>query len=203
MNSAALLAARGLVAGYRPDLPILNGASLHVGEREIVTVIGPNGAGKSTLIKAIAGLVAVTSGAVVYRGEDITGRAPHRLAGAGIAYVPQTGNIFTTLSVRQNLALAGHTLASRRAVRARAGRLFEQFPDLAAGQRADGRGPARPAHVVSGDQGFGDRPDRAELQPAEPRKATVAIPLQHQVFRNGHVADDAVTTQQSRTGDID
>lgn len=139
MSAAERLAARELVAGYRPDLPILNGASLSVGEREIVTVIGPNGAGKSTLIKAVAGLITISAGTVMVCGEDITGRAPHRMVSAGISYVPQTGNIFTTLSVRQNLVLAAHTLVSRRDIRERVEQAFEQFPDLAAKQRDKGR----------------------------------------------------------------
>jgi len=101
-----------LVAGYRPGLPIVNDLSVHVDAGEIVTVIGPNGAGKSTLIKAIAGLVIIESGTIHLNGRDITGTVPHNISDFGIAYVPQTSNIFATLSVSENLALAARRCKS-------------------------------------------------------------------------------------------
>ena len=96
-----------LVAGYVPDVPILRGMHLQVHTGEIVTVLGPNGAGKSTLIKAIAGLVPAQSGAIRVRGDNILGLPTHRLVGAGVAYVPQVDNIFTRLSVQENLEIGG------------------------------------------------------------------------------------------------
>jgi branched-chain amino acid transport system ATP-binding protein len=123
------LEARELVAGYEPGLPILRGASITVRAGEIVTILGPNGAGKSTLVKAIAGLVPIVSGRVSLWGRDITGLPAHRLAGTGVAYVPQTDNVFARLGVEENLELAGFRLP-RAARRRRIAAMYELFPDL-------------------------------------------------------------------------
>ena len=124
----AILSVRDLVAGYVPDLPILRGVSVAAQAGRITLVIGPNGAGKSTLIKAIAGLVPASGGAVAFAGRDITGIRPDRLAAEGIAYVPQSQNVFRSLTIRQNLDLvlrrAGAGAPARRAA------LFAQFPAL-------------------------------------------------------------------------
>jgi len=101
-----ILETRGLTAGYVPDLPILRDVAIRAARGRITVVIGPNGAGKSTLIKAIAGLVPVSAGTVTLEGREITGLRPDRMAAQGIAYVPQTDNIFRTLTIRQNLELA-------------------------------------------------------------------------------------------------
>jgi branched-chain amino acid transport system ATP-binding protein len=102
-----LLEAVDLVAGYLPGVPILSRCSLSLGPGELVGVIGPNGAGKSTLVKAMFGLVAVTSGRVRFRGEDITGHKAHALVAKGIGYVPQNRNVFPRLTVEENLRM-GH-----------------------------------------------------------------------------------------------
>ncbi len=129
MSSAPALAVEGLVAGYEPDLPIVRAASLEVGVGEIVALLGPNGAGKSTLVRAVAGLVPVSTGAIRFEGRDITGTAAHRLIGEGVAFVPQTENVFTKLTVGENLALAGHRLG--RKFRERLDAVFAVVPDLA------------------------------------------------------------------------
>jgi neutral amino acid transport system ATP-binding protein len=103
--NGALLATRDLVAGYVPEVDILNGVSIEVNEREIVTVIGPNGAGKSTLIKTVFGLLHPRSGTIVYRGDDITVLKPHECARRGLSYVPQLDNVFPTLTVEENLEM--------------------------------------------------------------------------------------------------
>jgi neutral amino acid transport system ATP-binding protein len=103
--NGALLATRDLVAGYVPEVDILNGVSIKVHEREIVTVIGPNGAGKSTLIKTVFGLLHPRSGTIVYRGDDITVLKPHECARRGLSYVPQLDNVFPTLTVEENLEM--------------------------------------------------------------------------------------------------
>jgi len=128
VSAAPALAVSGLVAGYEPDLPIVRGASLEVGDGEIVALLGPNGAGKSTLVKAIAGLVAISAGRIAFGGRDIVGVAAHRLAREGLAFVPQTDNVFARLGVLENLELAGHRLGRRR--RARVAAMLELFPDL-------------------------------------------------------------------------
>ncbi len=101
----AILEGRQLVAGYIPEVNILNGCDLVVADGEFVGIIGPNGAGKSTFLKAVLGLCAVRSGQIVYRGEDITGHKAHQLVSLGVGYVPQTKNVFPSLTVLENLEM--------------------------------------------------------------------------------------------------
>ena len=118
-----------LVAGYEPGVPIVRGASIRVDSGEIVVVLGPNGAGKSSLIKAIAGLVPVSGGTVLLDGDDITTLPAHQMVRRGLAFVPQTENIFPTMSVEDNLRTAGGILKSKIATE-RIERMYETFPDL-------------------------------------------------------------------------
>lgn len=137
-DTAALLSVDALVAGYRPGLPIVKQVSIRLGAGEIVTIIGPNGAGKSTVIKAIAGLVHIEAGRIRIDGRDLTGTPPDRLGALGIAYVPQTANVFTTLTIGENLALAARRCRTNAAGRVVA--MTELFPVLAEkrGLRASG-----------------------------------------------------------------
>ncbi|MCK0150419.1 ABC transporter ATP-binding protein [Marivita sp. S6314] len=123
------LVAKDIVAGYVPDLPILKGVSLTAETAKVTVIIGPNGAGKSTLIKAVAGLVPVSSGTVTLNGTDITNPAPDKMGAKGVAYVPQSDNIFRSLTIRQNLDLVLRNAGSEAAARRDA--LFTQFPALA------------------------------------------------------------------------
>lgn len=123
------LSLRDVTAGYVADLPILHGVSLAAPKEQITLIIGPNGAGKSTLIKAIAGLLRVSSGTVELFGQAITGIRPDQLALHGVAYIPQTDNIFRSLTIEQNLDLA------RRRSRGGLDALWDQFPALAAKRR--------------------------------------------------------------------
>lgn len=125
---SSLLSVQDLIAGYRPDLPILHGINCFVDVGEVVTIIGPNGAGKSTLIKAIAGLININGGSVHFKGSEITAQAAHKLTSHGIACVPQTKNIFAKLSIEQNIKLAAHTLKSTRHERIEAA--LQLFPLL-------------------------------------------------------------------------
>jgi branched-chain amino acid transport system ATP-binding protein len=102
-----------LVAGYEPGLPIVRGASLTVNPGEIVALLGPNGAGKSTLVKAVAGLVPVSGGRVWLGEEHITPLAAHELIHRGLAFVPQTENVFARLTVAENLELAAALVKPR------------------------------------------------------------------------------------------
>ena len=115
--SNLVLEARNVVAGYVPNLPILHDVSVHVSAGEIVTIIGPNGAGKSTLIKAIAGLLNVSGGEVLLDGKNITNIPAHKLAAEGVGYVPQTGNVFATLSIHENLVMGGAPLSKELAIK--------------------------------------------------------------------------------------
>jgi len=126
---SAILSIETLVAGYEPGLPIVNGVSMTVGKGEIVAVLGPNGAGKSTLIKAVAGLATIVSGSVRFNGRDIAQSPAHRRIHDGLAFTPQTDNVFALMSVEDNLRLAAGLLpASRRTARMAA--MYEAFPDL-------------------------------------------------------------------------
>ncbi|WP_035737986.1 ATP-binding cassette domain-containing protein [Glycomyces arizonensis] len=101
----ALLRADEVVAGYIPGVSILNGTDLYADEGELVGIIGPNGAGKSTLLKAIFGLVGIRSGTVTLRGEVITNHQAHQLVPRGVGFVPQTNNVFPSLTVQENLEM--------------------------------------------------------------------------------------------------
>jgi len=128
-----VLSASQVTAGYVPDLPILREVSLQAEAQKITLIIGPNGAGKSTLIKAIAGLIPVTNGKIHLENKDITDIRPDQLSDHGIAYVPQTDNIFRSLTIRQNLDLA--LRPDKRGAADRREALFAQFPALADKQR--------------------------------------------------------------------
>ena len=123
-----LLEVSDLVAGYG-ETEILHEVSIAVGQAEIVTVIGPNGSGKSTLLKVILGLLQPTKGRIRFRGEDITGMAPETIVRKGLSYVPQSDNVFPSLSIHENLEMGafarddnyGHRLDE----------VYALFPDLA------------------------------------------------------------------------
>jgi len=101
----ALLRADELIAGYIPGVNILNGSDLYVKPGELVGIIGPNGAGKSTLLKALFGLVRIGRGRVKLRDEEITNEKTHVLVAKGVGYVPQTNNVFPSLTIEENLQM--------------------------------------------------------------------------------------------------
>jgi ABC-type branched-subunit amino acid transport system ATPase component len=131
-----ILHASGIVAGYG-ETEILHGVSITVEGDEMVAVIGPNGAGKSTLLKAIFGLVPVRHGEVRLRGENTTNLPAERMVARGVAYVPQTENIFPSLSVQENLEMGA--FSSRGGLRTRLEHAYDLFPDLA-GRRQERAG---------------------------------------------------------------
>jgi branched-chain amino acid transport system ATP-binding protein len=128
--SAAVLRTQRLISGYEPDLPIVRGIDMAIRAGECVAVLGPNGAGKSTLVKTIAGLVPVHSGAVFLDGRDITASPAHRKIRHGLAFVPQTENIFATLSIHENLQIAANILPKDKR-KHRIAAVYDMFPDLA------------------------------------------------------------------------
>jgi branched-chain amino acid transport system ATP-binding protein/neutral amino acid transport system ATP-binding protein len=130
--NGVVLQAEDLVAGYVPEVDILNDTSVEVREGEIVTVIGPNGAGKSTLIKTIFGLLRPRRGRVRLRDEEITGRKPHDITRSGMSYVPQLDNVFPSLSVTENLEMGS---LNRARTGERIALMFELFPRL--GERTE------------------------------------------------------------------
>jgi branched-chain amino acid transport system ATP-binding protein len=142
--SEPVLTTSNLVAGYEPDLPIVRGIDFAVSKGELVVLLGPNGAGKSTFVKAIAGLVPIHSGSMTLAGRDITKVAPHKKVAEGLAFVPQTENVFATMSILENLQIAvAHLPKPKRA--AKIEEIFQQFSDLATK-------PSRLAGALSGGQ---------------------------------------------------
>jgi ABC-type branched-subunit amino acid transport system ATPase component len=101
----AVLRADNLIAGYLPGVNILNGADLYCQPGELVGIIGPNGAGKSTLLKALFGLVKIHEGTVSLKGGDITNQRADQLVTKGIGFVPQTENVFPSLTIEENLEM--------------------------------------------------------------------------------------------------
>jgi branched-chain amino acid transport system ATP-binding protein len=126
--TAPLLQLSNIHAAYG-ELPILKGVELTINEGELAALMGPNGAGKSTVLKAIVGLVRITSGEVAFDGSPITPRT-EKMAGMGISYVPQGRQIFSSLSVEQNLELGGYSLPSHKEAVARLEVAFDIFPFL-------------------------------------------------------------------------
>jgi len=128
--SGAILSTSALIAGYERDLPIVRGIDFAVHPGELVAILGPNGAGKSTFVKAIAGTVPTFSGRVMLGGEEITATPLHQRIRAGLAFVPQTENIFASLTVAENLQLAADILPKQLRA-ARIAKMHKTFPDLA------------------------------------------------------------------------
>ncbi|MEO3472351.1 ABC transporter ATP-binding protein [Roseomonas sp. CAU 1739] len=126
-----LLTIAGLTGGYG-ETDILNGIDLTLDEGEILTVAGTNGAGKSTLAKAVMGLLPRVAGRVMLGSADILHEPVERRLALGIAYVPQVGNVFPTLSVIENLQVVAGVPDQR----GRIAEMFATFPALAERRRA-------------------------------------------------------------------
>lgn len=107
-SGTPLVEAAGIIAGYLPGVNILNGCDLYANEGELVGIIGPNGAGKSTLLKSLFGLVKVRDGIVRLKGEDVTNQRADQLVRAGIGFVPQTNNVFPSLTIEENLQMGAY-----------------------------------------------------------------------------------------------
>jgi branched-chain amino acid transport system ATP-binding protein len=139
-----MLEARAIEVSYG-QARALAGVSLSVGRGELVCVVGANGAGKSTLVNAIAGLLPIRSGTLVFDGIDLTRLAPHRFIEQGIAVVPEGRRLFTRMTVRENLEMGSLVPAARRERTRALARASELFPML--GSRLD-----VPAGALSGGQ---------------------------------------------------
>ena len=123
-----LLNATGVRAGYG-DTEILHSVDMRVNAGEIVTIIGPNGSGKSTMMKSVVGIVQASAGEMRFDGHRMDGlRADQRIP-LGLCYVPQTDNVFPTLTITENLEMGGFLRNDN--LDSRIGEMFELFPDLA------------------------------------------------------------------------
>jgi branched-chain amino acid transport system ATP-binding protein len=132
-----------LTAGYR-RLEILHEVSMHVDEGEIVSLIGANGAGKTTTLRAIAGLIGVTGGRIVFNGEEVQNRRPDMIVRAGLVHVAQDRALFGDLQVWENLEMGAFT-QPRSSIQPSLDRVFDLFPILA--ERREQR-----ANTMSGGQ---------------------------------------------------
>jgi branched-chain amino acid transport system ATP-binding protein/neutral amino acid transport system ATP-binding protein len=139
-----VLRTTNLVAGYVPEVNILNGVDIEVRDGEIVTIVGPNGAGKSTLIKTVFGLLRPREGKIELHGEDISGEKPHTITRRGMSYVPQLDNVFPTLTVEENLEM-GAIARKGTDKQERIAAMYELFPRLGERRR-------QPAGTMSGGE---------------------------------------------------
>lgn len=124
-----VLEADNLYAGYGKS-EILHGVTVYLEKGEVVTIIGPNGAGKSTLLKALMGYISIFKGEITWKGENITRLGPHEKISIGFGYVPQLGNVFPSLTIRENLEMGGFT-QDKETVLEGVEKSFQLFPILA------------------------------------------------------------------------
>ena len=137
-----LLMASGVTAGYGGS-PIITDVEFRAKKGEVTAIVGPNGAGKSTFLKVVAGVLRPLQGKVMLNGNDVTGMPAQRLVREGLSYIPQVSNVFSSLTVRENLEMGGYALRS--GVNAKIDRVCEMFPDLKPAFK-------RPARTLSGGQ---------------------------------------------------
>ena len=126
-----MLKVRNLEAGYG-KLRVLKRISMHVDPGEIVTIIGANGAGKTTLLHTITGLVKIGSGEIVFQENNLQKIAPEKIVASGCSLVPEGRQVFSTMTVHENLILGGYVQAKRdrNSIEHEMGRVFELFPVL-------------------------------------------------------------------------
>ncbi|AGB16462.1 ABC-type branched-chain amino acid transport systems, ATPase component [Halovivax ruber XH-70] len=122
-----LLDVSDLDSGYG-DLQIINGVDMRVGDGEYVTIVGPNGAGKSTVMKTVFGLTTYMGGSIEFEGTEISGYRPEEIISTGIGYVPQSDNVFPSMSVMENLEMGAYILDE--VPQDRIDRIFDRFPIL-------------------------------------------------------------------------
>jgi branched-chain amino acid transport system ATP-binding protein len=123
----AFLIGENMIGGYGP-VDILHGCTIAVEKGQIAVIVGPNGAGKSTAMKAIFGMLKLRGGSVKLDGEDITNLSPQDRVAKGMAFVPQTHNIFTSMSVEENLEMGGFLRSDD--IRGTMEQIYELFPIL-------------------------------------------------------------------------
>jgi branched-chain amino acid transport system ATP-binding protein len=117
-----------MTGGYGSGTDILHQCTIAVNRGEIAVIVGPNGAGKSTAMKAVFGMLNVRKGEVRLNGENITGLTPQARVGKGMAFVPQTSNIFTSMSVEENLEMGA--FLRRDDIRGTMEQVYDLFPIL-------------------------------------------------------------------------
>ena len=124
-----ILETKELNAGYGP-IHVVYDLDFKAPDGEVTVIVGPNGVGKTTLLKAIMGLVTVYSGQIIFEGQDITNIASHERTRLGIGYMPQTGNIFSKLSVQDNLKMAAYIMKDKQMIQDNLEMVLNLFPVL-------------------------------------------------------------------------
>ncbi|MDG1530542.1 MAG: ABC transporter ATP-binding protein [Paracoccaceae bacterium] len=122
------LIGKGMTGGYGRGADILHDCTVAVEKGEIAVIVGPNGAGKSTAMKAVFGMLNIHTGSVLLDGEDITALTPQDRVAAGMAFVPQTGNVFPSMSVQENLEMGA--FLRRDDISVTMEQVFDLFPIL-------------------------------------------------------------------------
>lgn len=125
-----LLEIRDVLAGYLPDVNVLQGINIHVEPGELVCMIGPNGAGKSTVLRTISGLLTPSQGHIIFDGKEIGGLRPDQVLHKGIAHVPQGHSSFPEMTVQENLLMGAYILRSGAERDRRMDKVYEMFPIL-------------------------------------------------------------------------
>lgn len=201
----SFLSGENMVGGYG-GADILKGCSIAVNEGEIAVIVGPNGAGKSTAMRALLGMLDLKQGSVHFRGNDISGLSPQDRIAEGIAFVPQTSNVFTSMSVYENLEMGAFLRDDD--ISETVEQIYELFPilaqkkdqlagELSGGQRqqvAVGRAlMSRPAVLMLDEPTAGVSPivmDELFDRILEVRQTGVAILMVEQNARQAlHIAD--------------
>jgi branched-chain amino acid transport system ATP-binding protein len=126
---AALLEVEALEAGY-DDVQVLWGISLKVPRGRVTTLVGANGAGKTTTLRAITGSIRPRGGRVVFQGEDVTRLPAHAKAARGLVLVPEGRQVFSDMSVEENLEMGGYSARARRRLAAQLAEVYGMFPRL-------------------------------------------------------------------------
>lgn len=139
---APLLAAEEVTVAF-DRVPVLQGISLAVYERQIAALVGPDGAGKTTLLNIISGLLRPASGRIRFAGEPLENLPPWEIVRRGVVYVPEGANVFSGMTVLENLEVGAYL--NRRRLRERLAEVWEIFPELQEFRRT-------PAGVLSGGQ---------------------------------------------------
>jgi branched-chain amino acid transport system ATP-binding protein len=143
--SSVVLQLDDVWASYDGVMPILQGVNLSLQKGKIFALLGGNGAGKSTTLKAVAGLLKVTSGRIMFGGDDISKLRPHQIVSRGIAFAVQGKDVFPSMSVDENLRLGAFSRSDKAAINEDADQLYDQFPSLK--KRRD-----QPAAILSGGE---------------------------------------------------
>lgn len=125
-----MLEINNLDAGYG-FLQILRQVSLKIDQGEYVCLVGPNGAGKSTILKSIAGLITPSGGEIIFNGEDIGGLKGNQVARKGISYVSEEMNLFTNMTVQENLYMGAYLVRDKKTQKDRLDFVYKLFPQLA------------------------------------------------------------------------